>query len=134
MYAYAEAKPPLSLWTQGRAFPTVLGMDDQSADYKRAFAATLVTLRAERAIGSQTVLGQLVGVSEATVQRWEAPTKPHLPDTWQLRRLAEVLGVEIGELVYPQELTERERQWARRAARAVRTAVEEPSRAAGGHA
>jgi hypothetical protein len=134
MDVLSEAKPLFSLWMRSYPFPTVLPMDDRSADYKRAFAATLVTMRAERAVGSQAELGRRLGLSEATVQRWEDPNKPHLPDAWEVRRLAEVLGVEIGELLYPQALTERERQLARRAARAVRIGLDQGPRVGGGRA
>jgi transcriptional regulator with XRE-family HTH domain len=76
-------------------------MEADEAQFKLAFATTLVGLRAERAIGSQAQLARLVGVSQTTVQRWEDTQRPHMPNTWELRRLAEVLGVEASELILP---------------------------------
>lgn len=130
MQVLSASAVPIRLWWQFGGLPTVLHVDDQEGSFKQAFAATLVGLRAEKRIGPQAELGRLAGVSEWTVQRWEDPRKPHLPNAWELRRLAEALGVETGELLYPQELSERERQLARRAARAVRSAT--TPQAAGG--
>jgi hypothetical protein len=118
MHDYNATVSPISLWMPIRVLPTVLPMEEARNDYKHAFAATVVSLRAEKQISSQAALGTLVGVSDATVQRWEDPHQPHLPNAWELRRLAEALGVEAGDLLYPQPFTERERQLARRAARA----------------
>ncbi len=109
-------------------------MEADEAQFKLAFATTLVGLRAERAIGSLAQLARLVGVSQTTVQRWEDTQRPHMPSTWELRRLAEVLGVEASELIYPAELNDRERQLARRAARAVRSEIAPKRRASGGRA
>ena len=95
-------------------------MDDQRGQYKRNFAATLTGLRANAGISSQAMVAAAVGVSEATYRRWEDLRAPHLPDIWQITELARVLQVETDELVHPQEMTERERQLARRALRAVR--------------
>lgn len=94
-------------------------MEDQRSELKRRFAASLLALRLAKGIRSQGELGQLVGVSEATVQRWEAPNKPHLPDLWELRELARALEVDLGELADPEELTDRERALLRKAARSV---------------
>lgn len=80
-------------------------------------------------IGPQRELATLVGVSEATIQRWEAVDKPHLPNAWEIRRLCEALGVEPHELVYPEPLSDRERLLARKAARRGRS-VRDPGRQA----
>jgi DNA-binding Xre family transcriptional regulator len=109
-------------WLRPVALPTVLLVDDQESEYKRAFAATVLWLRVKQGIGSQRDLAKAVGVSEATAQRWEDERKAHLPNAWELRRLCEVLACEPHELIYPEPLTDRERMVTRRAARAGRRA------------
>lgn len=104
-------------------------MDDQRGSFKRNFASTLLGLRADAQIGSQAELARLVGVSEATARRWESLTEPHLPDAWELHELCRVLGVEPDELVRPAEMTTRERELARRAARGARRAIDPEPRA-----
>lgn len=107
-------------WIAREQIPTVLLVDDQRGEYKRAFAATLVGMRAEAGISSQDVIARSVGVSAATYRRWEALDRPNLPNAWEISELCRVLDVEPDELVRPQRMSERERQLARRALRASR--------------
>lgn len=87
--------------------------------YAQALAGLLMERRAELGIGSQRALSGLVGVSEATVRRWERGT--NVPDAYELRSLADVLKVSADELLYPADLTAREREVLRRAARRAAT-------------
>lgn len=116
--------PPNVRWIGRRLAPTVLFVDDQRGEFKRKFAATLLGYRAEKGITSQRELGVLVGISEATAQRWEDPDKPHLPDAWEVARLCEVLDREPGDFIRPEDWTPREREMARRAARGARRAID----------
>jgi hypothetical protein len=90
--------------------------DDQQT-YKRAFAATLIGKRIGH--GSQKSVGIAAGTSEATYRRWEDPDEPHLPDAWQLRKLAELFECEPIELLEPEELNAREWALTKRAAKAA---------------
>lgn len=89
--------------------------DDQNA-YKRAFAATLIGKRIGH--GSQKAAGTFAGTSEATYRRWEDPNQAHLPDAWQIIKLAELFECEPGDLLEPEELNAREWALTKRAAKA----------------
>lgn len=104
------------LWLPGARRPTVWLVDDQRGEFKRAFASTLLGRRVGH--GSQKVLAKVAGTSEATYRRWEDPAQPHLPDAWQLKLIAEHLECDAGDLLDPEQLTDRESALARRAARA----------------
>ncbi|MFZ0324722.1 MAG: helix-turn-helix domain-containing protein [Actinomycetes bacterium] len=92
-------------------------MDSEESRFKRTLGATILELRAHAAIPSQRALAKLVGVSEATVRRWEAGDG--CPDAWEVNRLCVVLGCEPDDLIRPAEMTERERELLRRSARQV---------------
>jgi hypothetical protein len=94
-----------------------LSVDEQQHAYKRAFAATLVGKRIGH--GSQKTVGTAAGTSEATYRRWEDPDEPHLPDAWQLTKLAELFGCEPIELLEPETLNAREWALTKRAAKAA---------------
>lgn len=83
--------------------------------YAQALAGLLMERRADLGIPSQRVLAGQVGVSEATVRRWERALS--VPDAYELRCLADVLKVSAEQLLYPADLTAREREVLRRAAR-----------------
>ncbi len=57
----------------------------------------LSALRKRKAY-SQTELSELVGVARSAVVRWEAGISE--PQPQYRRKLAEVLGVEVGEIEY----------------------------------
>lgn len=103
-------------------------MDDERVGYAAEFSGLLLERRAEKRITSQRALAEMVGVSEATVGRWER--QESFPDAWELRRLEVVLGVTAEQLLHPDPLTERERQVLRRANRTV-AASRDRSRADG---
>lgn len=105
------------LWFQPRRPPIVLSVTDAQASYKRAFAATLVGLRVGH--GSQKTAGIAASTSEATYRRWENPDEPHLPDAWQILRLAALFGCQPIDILEPQDLTAREWALTRRAAKAA---------------
>ena len=90
-------------------------------DYALELAGLIIERRAAMGIRSQVALADLVGVSEATVRRWEHGT--HLPDAWEVRRLADTLRVSPDQMLYPPPLTPREREVFRRAARTVGRAL-----------
>ena len=105
------------LWfTTGRTL-TVLSVDEQRREYKRAFASTLLGQRVGH--GSQKVAAQAAQTSEATYRRWEDPESSHLPDAFQITLLAELFGCEPADLVTPEELSPREWALTRRAARSA---------------
>lgn len=113
-----------SLWLVEPAADTVpAGMDVSRDRYIADFGVNLILLRAQAGITSQLDMANLVGVSESTIQRWEAGKA--LPDAWELRQLTAHLRVDLEELVNPEPLTDRERMLARRGARAARTAARE---------
>lgn len=114
--AYAP-DPQSVLWYQPRRTPTVLSVDDQQHEYKRALAATLVGKRIGH--GSQRTVATVAGTSEATYRRWEDPDEPHMPDAWQLVKLADLFGCDPVELLVPEELSPREWALTRRAAKAA---------------
>jgi transcriptional regulator with XRE-family HTH domain len=95
-------------------------MDDDRMTYALDFAGLLIERRAELHIRSQHDLAGMVGVSEATVRRWEAGT--HVPDAFALRRLTEALKVSAEQILYPQHLSTREREIMRRASRRIHLA------------
>lgn len=92
-------------------------MDDKQHEYKRALAATLVGKRVGH--GSQKSAGQYAGTSEATYRRWEDPDQPHMPDAWQIMKLAELFECEPNEILEPEALNPREWPLTRRAAKAA---------------
>jgi hypothetical protein len=114
--AYAPVQQSV-LWFPPRRTPTVLSVTDEQHEYKRAFAATLIGKRVGH--GSQKTVGTAAGTSEATYRRWEDPNQPHLPDAWQIKKLAELFGCEPIDLLMPEELNPREWALTRRAAKAA---------------
>jgi len=90
---------------------------DERQTYKRALAATLVGKRVGH--GSQKTVAAVAVTSEATYRRWEDPGQPHMPDAWQLLKLAETFGCEPIELLEPEELNAREWALTKRAAKAA---------------
>lgn len=116
------------LWLhRGRPASITLAVDDVRGDYERRFGANLAYLRVSEGISSQPKLAELVGVSVSTVQRWESGA--NLPDAWELRRLCEILHVDLDALVDPEPLSDRERLLIRRAARATRAGLGRARRA-----
>ena len=115
------------VWIAGRPLPTVVGVDDdQRRAFKRAFASTLLALRAESGRGSQAEIAKVAGTSAATYARWESMDDERLPDVFQLRQLVQVLTPDdADQLLNPQELSPREREMARRLARARRRGVDQ---------
>jgi DNA-binding XRE family transcriptional regulator len=108
-------------WIGRRALDNVIVVDDdRRAAFKRAFASTLLGLRADRRVGSQRDFAKVIGTSEATYRRWENMDDPNMPDAWELSRLVAELHVEPDELVNPADLSPREREMARRLARGIR--------------
>jgi len=98
-------------------------MDTARDDYGLNLAARIIQIRLDNGVKSQKALGDRIGgVSEATVQRWEAGKAPP-PDGWELRRLCEEFGVEPDELVFPREVSAIERQLMRRAAKQIRRTI-----------
>jgi len=119
---------PKVLWLpRGRPTSIRLEVDDAREDYGRRFGGNLAFLRVQAKISSQPKLAELVGVSTSTVQRWESGGS--LPDAWELRRLCEVLSVDLEALVDPEPLTDRERLLVRRAGRATRQGIARARRA-----
>jgi len=90
---------------------------DERQTYKRALAATLVGKRVGH--GSQKTAAVAAVTSEATYRRWEDPDEPHMPDAWQILRLAGRFGCEPSELLEPEELNPREWALTKRAAKAA---------------
>lgn len=92
-----------------------------------ALGATILALRVERGpaveVYTQGDLGLAIGVSGATVLRWEngegAP-----PDAWEIKRLCEVFGCEPSELIRPEPMSGRERELLRRAGRQLRRTID----------
>lgn len=101
--------------------------DGGRQEYMDALGATILALRVERGpaveIYTQGDLGSAIGVSGATVLRWEngdgAP-----PDAWEIRRLCEVFGCEPVELIRPEPMSSRERELLRRAGRQLRRTID----------
>lgn len=117
-----------SLWLTDWSTASVsAGMEDQRRTFKRELAGTLAWMRFRSEVGSQGDVAKLVGTSEATYRRWENPERPEVPDVWQTRRLSEVYGATPQELMYPDALTDREREILRRALRARRPAQQDAS-------
>jgi transcriptional regulator with XRE-family HTH domain len=95
-------------------------MDEERMTYALDLAGLLIERRAELHIRSQHDLAAMVGVSEATVRRWEAGS--HVPDAFSLRRLTTALAVSAEQILYPQHLSTREREIMRRATRRIHMA------------
>lgn len=117
-----------SLWLAPFLRVSVIPVTDGGRqEFMDALGATILALRVERGpaleIYTQGDLGKAVGVSSATVLRWEngegAP-----PDGWELRRLCEVFGCEPDELIRPEPMSARERELLRRAGRQLRRSVD----------
>lgn len=104
-----------------------LAMDSEESQFKRTLGATILELRVGIGISSQKELGRQVGVSEATVRRWEKGT--HAPDAWEVNRLCQLFGVESDELIHPKPLTEREHQLLRRVARQAHRTIDRENEA-----
>lgn len=105
------------LWFPANHTSTVLPMDERRPAYKRAFAATLLGARAGH--GSQRRLAGVAGTSAATYRRWEDPEHESLPDAFQIALIADHVGCDPGDLVSPKELSPREWELTRRAARST---------------
>lgn len=119
MTALATRQRQSLRWSRRAPVRTVfLVEEDTRTAFKRAFASTLLGLRAERSGGSQKDMALSVGTSEATYARWEKLTDPAMPDAFELSKLIECLQIEDpNELLAPTELSPRERELARRLAR-----------------
>jgi len=100
-----------------------IGMDSEESQFRRTLGATILELRARNSIPSQAALAKLVGVSEATVRRWEAGDG--VPDAWEVNQLCKHLGCEPDDLIRPEAMTERERELLRRAARQVHRTLDQ---------
>lgn len=97
-------------------------MDSEESHFRRTLGATILELRVSHGVGSQAALAKLVGVSEATVRRWEAGDG--CPDAWEVNQLCRHLDAEPDELIRPTPVTDRERELLRRAARQVHRTVD----------
>lgn len=89
--------------------------------YAAEVAGLIIRGRHDKHISSQSALARLVGVSEATVGRWERAEA--LPDAWDLRQLETVLGVTPEQLLHPDPVSDLERELFRRVNRATSAAV-----------
>lgn len=105
-------------WLRRPPRPTVLLVDDQQREFKRAFASALLQARAHSKHGSQKEVAKLVGTSVATYARWEGLDDMNMPDAWEINRLCEHLACEADDLINPLPLNGREQLLAKRAARA----------------
>lgn len=105
------------LWFAAARRPTVLPVDDQRREYKRAFASTLLGWRVGH--GSQAALAKVAHTSEATYRRWENPDEPHLPDAFELAEIARHVDQDPADLVFPEQLNSREWALTRKAARSA---------------
>ena len=103
-------------------------MDSEESQFKRTLGATILELRVRNEIPSQKALAKLVGVSEATVRRWEQGTA--CPDAWEVNRLCHHFGIEPDELIRPQKMTDRERELLRRLGRQLHRSVLDQERGA----
>ena len=63
---------------------------------RQAFSKTLRKLRTERNLSQQDLAGKLF-VTRPTIARWESGVR--LPDAMMIKRLAEVLGVDVDFLI-----------------------------------
>ncbi len=79
-------------WTNVRTDGTLIGAMD---DHLRQVGARICVLREQKQL-TQHELGDLVGVGEKTISRWE--TGQHRPVLANLRTLAEALGVDIQDI------------------------------------
>lgn len=110
-----------SLWLQALPATTVAPVvESAETTFKLSLGATILALRVDHGIGSQTALATELtnlgaAVSEAKVRRWELGT--HAPDAWEISRLCVLFGVEPVDLIRPEDLTDREIQLYRRVAR-----------------
>lgn len=68
-------------------------------------------------------MAKLADTSEPTYRRWENPDEPSLPDAWQIAQIARACDVDPAALVFPEELSVREWELTRRAARATARAM-----------
>lgn len=115
------------VWIDRRRPRTVVLVDDNRRRvFKRAFASQLLALRAESAVGSQSDLAAAVPTSAATYARWEDMEDERMPDVYELSRLVAILTPDDPDpLLSPKELTPREREMARRLARARRRGLDQ---------
>lgn len=101
--------------------------DEGRAEFMHALGTTILALRVERGPGleiyNQTDLANAIGVSAATVLRWENG-KGAPPDAWEIRELCRVFAVEPAELIRPEPISDRERQVLRRAGRQLRRTID----------
>lgn len=73
--------------------------DETEESYGKRLGAVITELRLARGMARQQDLADRMGRHVATVQRWE--TSGSMPNAWNIRELAEVLGVDVGTLLYP---------------------------------
>lgn len=99
------------------------GMDSDESQFKRTLGATILEFRVGHGLRSQKALALAVGVSEATVRRWEKGS--HAPDAWEINRMCALFGIEPSELIQPEPMTDREREVLRRAARQVHRTLDQ---------
>lgn len=111
-----------SVWLPPAMADTVSpAMDSEESRFKRTLGATILEHRVAHKIPSQGALAKMVGVSEATVRRWEQGT--HAPDAWEVRRLCEIFDLEPADLIQPADMTEREIALLRRAGRQIHRTI-----------
>lgn len=112
-----------SVWLPPTMADTVSpAMDSEESRFKRTLGATILEQRVHHGIPSQGALAKLVGVSEATVRRWEQGT--HAPDAWEIRRLCEVFDLQPADLIRPADMTDREIALLRRAGRQIHRTID----------
>lgn len=108
---------------------TLVSEDAGRQDYLDALGATILALRVEHGpalsppVYTQTDLGHAVGVSAATILRWENSSGAP-PDGWELRRLCDLFALDASELLYPKPMSSREREILRRAGRQLRRTLD----------
>lgn len=104
-----------------------VGEDDRRRAWYEALGATILALRVERGpaldIYTQGDLGKAVGVSGATVLRWEGAREAP-PDAWEIYRLCEIFAVTPEELIHPEPMSVRERELLRRAGKQLRRTLD----------
>lgn len=76
--------------------------DETEETYGKRLGAVITELRLARGMKRQADLAERMGRHLSTIQRWE--TAQTMPNAWNIRELADALGVDVGTLLYPPDV------------------------------
>lgn len=101
MYGTATIQPARMPRALGYRGPTVVQMAEVETEesYGRRLGAVITELRLARGFRTQQAFADHMSRHVSTIQRWE--TAGSMPNAWNIRELADGLGVDVATLLYP---------------------------------